>query len=90
MKHSQLITSVLRPLADLPNQAYLSDVLQVADILQWILDQTGPAAVQMTSFSIAEEFLRRSSSSRRRSSSPRSTSFSISRPPTRLSSCGLS
>lgn len=59
MKHSQLISSVLRPLADLPNQAYLSDMLQVADILQWILDQTGPAAVQMTSFSISEEFLRR-------------------------------
>lgn len=59
MKHSELISSVLRPLAELPNQAYLSNMLQVADILQWILDQTGPADVQMTSFSISEEFLRR-------------------------------
>lgn len=59
MKHSELITSVLRPLADKPNQAYLSNMLQVADVLQWILDQTGPAHVQMTSFSISEEFLRR-------------------------------
>lgn len=59
MNHSELITSVLRPLADNPNQAYLSNMLQVADVLQWILDQTGPAHVQMTSFSISEEFLRR-------------------------------
>lgn len=59
MKHSELITSVLRPLADKPNQAYLSNILQVADVLQWILDQTGQAYVQMTSFSISEEFLRR-------------------------------
>lgn len=59
MNHSELITSVLRPLVDKPNQAYLSNMLQVADVLQWILDQTGPAHVQMTSFSISEEFLRR-------------------------------
>lgn len=59
MNHSELITSVLRPLADKPDQAYLSNMLQVADVLQWILDQTGPAHVQMTSFSISEEFLRR-------------------------------
>lgn len=59
MKHSELITSILRPIADKPNQAYLSNMLQVADVLQWILDQTGPAHVQMTSFSISEEFLRR-------------------------------
>ena len=59
MRHSELITSVLRPLSDTPNQAYLNNVLQVTDVLQWILDQTVPADVQMTSFSISEEFLRR-------------------------------
>ncbi len=59
MNHSELITSVLRPLSLNPNQAYLSNMLQVADVLQWILDQTGPAHVQLTSFSISEEFLRR-------------------------------
>ena len=42
-----------------PTQAYLSDRLQVADILAWILAQTGAAHVQMSSFSISEEFLRR-------------------------------
>lgn len=59
MNHSELISSALKPLADNPNQAYLSNMLQVADVLQWILDQTGSANVQMTSFSISEEFLRR-------------------------------
>lgn len=59
MNHAELTASVLRPLADVPTQAYLSNVLQVADVLRWILDQTGPAHVQMTSFSISEEFLRR-------------------------------
>ncbi len=59
MKHSELIDSVLRPLALNQCQAYLSDKLQVADVLCWILDQTGAADVQLTSFSISEEFLRR-------------------------------
>lgn len=59
MKHSILIDSVIHPLAQNPLQAYMSNLLQVADILQWILDQTGPAFVKMASFSISEEFLRR-------------------------------
>ena len=59
MKHSDIIASVLSPLADKPQQAYMSNLLQVADILQWILDQTGAASVKMASFSISEEFLRR-------------------------------
>ena len=59
MKHSDIISSVLSPLADKPQQAYMSNLLQVADILQWILNQTGPASVKMASFSISEEFLRR-------------------------------
>lgn len=59
MNHSGLTACVLRPLADNPSQAYLSNMLQVADVLRWILDQTGPAYVQLTSFSISEEFLRR-------------------------------
>ncbi|WP_290393369.1 MULTISPECIES: hypothetical protein [Muribaculaceae] len=59
MKRSASITDILKPLTNKPFQAYLSNVLQVADVLKWILDQTGPADVQMTSFSISEEFLRR-------------------------------
>ena len=59
MNRSTSITDILSPLADNGYQAYLSNALQVADILKWALLQTGPADVQMTSFSISEEFLRR-------------------------------
>lgn len=53
------VDSVLSPLSSTPCQAWLSDRLQVADILRWILGQTGPARLQISSFSISEEFLRR-------------------------------
>lgn len=59
MKRNTNIDSVLRPLADKPYQAYLSNVVQVADVLEWILEQVGPAEVWQTSFSISEEFIRR-------------------------------
>lgn len=59
MKRAASISDILSPLASTRQQAYLSNVLQVADVLRWILDQTGPADVKMTSFSISEEFLRR-------------------------------
>ena len=49
----------LRPLADCVTQAYISQRMQVADLLEWILQQTGPADVRISSFSVAEEFLRR-------------------------------
>lgn len=53
------VDSVLSPLSSTPCQTWLSDRLQVADILRWILGQTGPARLQISSFSISEEFLRR-------------------------------
>ena len=59
MKRTADINSILRPLRDTPNQAYLSNAVQVADILEWILQQVGVAEVWQTSFSISEEFLRR-------------------------------
>lgn len=59
MKRSASISEILRPLADNPFQAYLSNAVQVADILEWILEQVGVAEVWQTSFSISEEFLRR-------------------------------
>ena len=59
MKRNTSINNVLKPLGDRPYQAYLSNVLQVADILEWILEQVGTAEVWQTSFSISEEFLRR-------------------------------
>lgn len=59
MKRYANIESVLHPLADNPYQAYLSNVVQVADVLEWILEQVGPSEVWQTSFSISEEFIRR-------------------------------
>ena len=59
MKRTASISDYLKPLADTPNQAYLTNALQVADVLEWILEQVGKAKVWQTSFSISEEFLRR-------------------------------
>lgn len=59
MKRSASISDYLQPLSDVPNQAYLTNALQVADVLEWILQQVGKSKVWQTSFSISEEFLRR-------------------------------
>ena len=59
MRRNTSIDSVLKPLAEIPCQAYLSNVVQVADVLDWILSQLGKSEVWQTSFSISEEFLRR-------------------------------
>jgi hypothetical protein len=59
MKRTANIDQILRPLKVTPYQAYLSNAVQVADILEWILGQVGVAEVWQTSFSISEEFLRR-------------------------------
>lgn len=59
MKRSASISDYLKPLSDVPNQAYLTNALQVADVLEWILQQVGKSKVWQTSFSISEEFLRR-------------------------------
>lgn len=59
MKRDTNIDNWLKPLASCPNQAYLTNALQVADVLDWILDQLGVSNIWQTSFSISEEFLRR-------------------------------
>lgn len=53
------MADILQPLSEAPSQAYLSNAVQVADLLEWILEQVGTAKVWQTSFSISEEFLRR-------------------------------
>ena len=53
------INDWLKPLSEKDTQAYLTNALQVADVLEWILQQVGVAKVWQTSFSISEEFLRR-------------------------------
>ena len=59
MKRSANISDFLKPIRDKPYQAYLSNALQVADILDWVLHQLGKSEVWQTSFSISEEFIRR-------------------------------
>lgn len=59
MKRTANLSEILAPLAQKPNQAYLSNAVQVADILEWVLQQVGYSEVWQTSFSISEEFLRR-------------------------------
>lgn len=59
MKRTATIADFVKPLSELPSQAYLSNAIQVADLLEWILQQVGTAKVWQTSFSISEEFLRR-------------------------------
>ena len=59
MKRTASMADVVKPLAECPSQAYLSNAVQVADLLEWILEQVGTAKVWRTSFSISEEFLRR-------------------------------
>ncbi|SDM08052.1 hypothetical protein [Segatella bryantii] len=59
MRKGQTVSDYLKPLCEASQQAYLTNALQVADVLEWILQQVGHAKVWQTSFSISEEFLRR-------------------------------
>lgn len=47
------------PLKEHPLQTFLGPGLQLADIIEWGLDQIGPADVFVSTFSTSEEFLRR-------------------------------
>lgn len=60
MEISRTVDRVLRPLKECNTQAYLSNQLQVADVVEWCLAQmSGEATIRQTSFSISEEFIRR-------------------------------
>lgn len=59
MKRNASIGDYLKPLAECPLQCYLTNTLQVADVVEWVLEQVGKATIWQTSFSISEEFLRR-------------------------------
>ena len=63
MKH---VNRLLKPLSDVPLQAYLDNRLQLFDVLEFILSQTGPAKVYVSTFSTSEECLRRLFSLRKR------------------------
>lgn len=59
MKRITSIEKIFRPLCEASVQSALSNEVQIADILEWVLEQVGKAEVWQTSFSISEEFLRR-------------------------------
>ena len=59
MKRGVKLDDYLKPLAQHPLQCYLTNVLQVADVIEWVLSQFGKSTIWQTSFSISEEFLRR-------------------------------
>lgn len=59
MKKNSDFSKFLKPLESLESQVVLTNVLQVADILDWILHQVGPSDIFQTTFSVSEEFLRR-------------------------------
>ena len=59
MKRGRSLNDILMPLSEQTTQALLTQECQVADLLEWVLQQTGPADIIQSSFSIAEEYLRR-------------------------------
>lgn len=59
MKRTTSIEQIFRPLSECPTQSALTNTVQIADILEWVLEQVGRSEVWQTSFSISEEFLRR-------------------------------
>ncbi len=59
MKRTASIEQIFRPLSQCRVQSALTNTVQIADILEWVLQQVGTAEVWQTSFSISEEFLRR-------------------------------
>ena len=59
MKRNASIDDYLKPLASCPLQCYLTNTLQVADVVEWVLEPGGKATIWQPSFSISEEFLRR-------------------------------
>ena len=54
------VRQLLRSLSEAPLQAYLDNRVQLFDIIEMILSETGPAEIYISTFSTSEEFLRRS------------------------------
>ena len=60
MTSNKAVDSVLFPLSESPLQAYLTNTLQVADVVEWAMAQMdGQVSLRQTAFSISEEFIRR-------------------------------
>lgn len=55
----KLVNQIIKPLSSTPLQAYLDNRIQLFDIIEKILSETGPAEIYISTFSTSEEFLRR-------------------------------
>lgn len=55
----KLVNQIIKPLSGAPLQAYLDNRIQLFDIIEKILSETGPAEIYISTFSTSEEFLRR-------------------------------
>lgn len=49
----------LMPLEKCVLQPYFSNRIQLVEIIEWVLGQTGPAELMISTFSTSEEFIRR-------------------------------
>lgn len=58
MKQNKALAE-LKPLESAATQPYFSKSIQLADIIQWIIDQIGRSSIRISTFSTSEEFLRR-------------------------------
>lgn len=58
-QQNKLVNELLKPLSDAPLQAYLDNRIQIFDIIEKILLETGKADIYISTFSTSEEFLRR-------------------------------
>lgn len=59
MKRNAAVVDFLRPLCEVESQAFISNELQLADIIEWVVPQIGRCELLQSSFSVSEEFLRR-------------------------------
>lgn len=55
----KIIDEILKPLSTTPLQAYVDNRIQLYDVIEKILKETGPAEIYISTFSTSEEFLRR-------------------------------
>lgn len=51
--------SDLMPLGKCATQAYFSNRIQLAQVIDWVVAQTGPCHMTVSTFSTSEEFIRR-------------------------------
>ena len=59
MSVSSSILEQLVPLERCAIQPYFSNRIQLAEVMEWVLSQIGPADITISTFSTSEEFLRR-------------------------------